>query len=103
MASIREWRNNEWETGDKARDQYELAYMYRKIMAGADMVENKETPGHSRTDLSRVIVAKSSMMPNFEYIIHTNGFTIEDITEIYRTDEELKRLREIEARKEATA
>lgn len=94
MATIREWRNEEWDSTDKRRNQYELAYMYKRIMANADKVENKPTPGHCRADISRVIIAKCSFMPNFEYIIHTAGFTIEDIVEIYRTDEELKRLEE---------
>lgn len=92
MAAIREWRNEEWDLSPKGRDQHDLRRMYKKIMDGADIVENKPTPGHSREDLSRVIVAKSSLLPNFEYVIHVSGFTVEDITEIYRTDEELKRL-----------
>lgn len=96
MATIREWRNEEWETGNKARDQFELIYMFKRIMANADDVKNDETPGHDRADISRVITAKCTFMPNFEYIIHTAGFTIEDIVEIYRTDEELKRLAELD-------
>lgn len=83
-ATIREWRNEEWENGDKARDQHELVRMMRKIIDGADDIKNEPTPGHSRDDLSRVIVCKSSMIPGIEYIIHVNGFTVEDITEIYR-------------------
>lgn len=93
MATIREWRNEEWETGPKARDQHELQYMFRKITAAADIIENKPTPGHSRDDLSRVIVCKASFLPNLEYVIHINGFTVEDITEIHRTDEELERMK----------
>lgn len=92
MATIREWRNEEWETGEKARSQYELTYMMKKILANADIIENTPTPGSSREQLGRVIVCKASWMPNTEYIIHVNGFTVEDITEIYRTDEEVKRL-----------
>ena len=82
MATIREWRNEEWETGSKARDQHELRYMMKKILDGADDIENKPTPGHSREDLSRCIVARSSLLPNVRYIIHVTGFTVEDITEI---------------------
>lgn len=83
-ASIREWRNEEWEHSDKARDQHELRRMMKKIMDGADDIENKPTPGSSRNDLGRVIICKSSLLPGFEYIIHVNGFTVEDITEIHR-------------------
>lgn len=83
-ATIREWRNEEWECGDKARDQHELRYMMKKIMDGADEIENEPTPGSSKEDLSRVIICRSSLMPEFEYIIHVTGFTVEDITEIRR-------------------
>lgn len=84
-ATIREWRNEEWETGEKARDQFELQRMAKKIITNADSVENKPTPGHSREDLSRVLICKSSLLPDTEYIIHMNGFTVEDITEIIRS------------------
>ena len=84
-ATIREWRNEEWETGDKARSQSELRYMMKHIIEGADEVTNEPTPGHSKQDLSRVIVAKSTLLPDFEYIIHMTGFTVEDITEIHRS------------------
>lgn len=82
MAVIREWRSDEWETGPKARDQRELQFMFRKIMAGSDDIENTPTPGHSREDLSRVIVAKHTALPGVKYVIHVSGFTVEDITEI---------------------
>lgn len=96
MATIREWRNEEWETGSKARDQHELQFMAKKILAGADIITNKPTPGHSRDDLSRVIEARSSWLPNVRYIIHMNGFTVEDINETTWSDEELKRIAEAE-------
>lgn len=99
MATIREWRNEEWETGTKARDQHDLQYMAKKILAGADKITNMPTPGHSRDDLSRVIEARCSWMPNVRYIIHMNGFTVEDINETVWSDEELKRLAEIERKK----
>ncbi|MBR4472537.1 MAG: hypothetical protein IKS55_02760 [Oscillospiraceae bacterium] len=83
MTTIREWRNEAWETGDKARDQHNLRYMMKKIMDGADEIENTPTPGHSKEDISRVIICRSSLLPEFEYIIHVNGFTVEDITEIH--------------------
>lgn len=98
MATIREWRNSEWAADDKGRDQSELRFMLRKILAGADDIEDKPTPGHSREDLSRVIIARSSALPALEYVIHVSGFTVEDITEIHRTPAELERLKEIRGR-----
>lgn len=79
---VREWRSNEWEAGAKARTQYELQYMAKKILENADDIENTPTPGYSDDNLSRCIVAKSSLLPNTKYIIHVNGFHVEDITEI---------------------
>ena len=84
-ATVREWRNEEWETGNKARSQFDLQYMAKKIISNAEKVENTPTPGHSRDDLSRCLVCTSSLLPNTEYIIHMNGFTVEDITEIVRS------------------
>ena len=81
-AIIRSWRNEEWDRSDKARDQHELTYMMKRIMAGADDIENIPTPGHSEENLSRVITCKSSLLPNTKYVIHVTGFTVEDITEI---------------------
>lgn len=85
MTTVREWRNEAWCHGKEARDQRELSFMFRKIMEGADSITNEPTPGCSRDELSRVIRCKSSMIPNTEYIIHVNGFTVEDITELVRT------------------
>lgn len=81
-ATIREWRNNEWETGSKARDQFELQRMAKQILENAEHIENTPTPGHSEDNLSRVYTATSSLVPNLKYIIHMNGFTVEDIVEI---------------------
>ena len=82
MTIVREWRNNEWEKGSKGREQSELQYMFKKIMANADDIENNPTPGHSEDDLSRCIICKSSIIQNIKYVIHVYGFTVEDITEI---------------------
>ncbi|MDE7406442.1 MAG: hypothetical protein K2M89_06190 [Clostridiales bacterium] len=82
MKRIREWRSDEWETGDKARSQRELQRMARKIITNAEKVENEPTPGHSEVNLGRVLICTSSLLPNTEYIIHMNGFTVEDIIEI---------------------
>lgn len=82
MTVVREWRNNEWEKGSKGREQRELQYMFKKIMANADEIENKPTSGSSKDELSRCIICKSSIIQNIKYIIHVNGFTVEDITEI---------------------
>lgn len=93
--TVREWRNEEWETGSKARDQRELQYMAQKILAGADLIENTPTPGHGQDDLSRCIVAQCSWMPNIRYIIHMDGFTVEDIHETVWSDEELRRIKKV--------
>lgn len=82
MTIVREWRNNEWDKGENGRDQYELKYMFKKIMQNADEIENEPTPGHSKEDLSRCIICKSSIITNIKYVIHVNGFTVEDISEI---------------------
>lgn len=84
-ATVREWRNEEWETGNKARSQGELQRMAKQIISNAETVENKPTPGSSRDELSRCIVCTSSLLPNMEYIIHMSGFTVEDIVEIARS------------------
>lgn len=84
MTTVREWRSEEWERSSKARSQEELNRMTRRIMQGADEVENKPTPGSSRDELSRCIRCKSSLIPGTEYIIHVEGFTVQDITEIIR-------------------
>lgn len=78
--SIREWRNEEWETGSKARTQAELQRMARQIITNATETEDKPTPGSSG-DLSRCLVCRSDLRPNTKYIIHINGFTVEDIIE----------------------
>lgn len=82
MTVIREWRNNEWEKSSKGREQSELQFMFKKIMENADDIENKPTPGSNYDDLSRCIICKSSIIQNIKYVIHVNGFTVEDITEI---------------------
>lgn len=84
-AKIREWRDESWETGSKARSQAELQRMAKEIMANAESIKSSETPGYSRPSLSRVYVCKSTLVPNLEYIIHIDGFTVSDITEIERT------------------
>lgn len=84
MATVREWRNEEWDTTDKARTQEELQYMARKIINNASEIEDKPTSGHSRDNLSRCLVCKSDLRPNTEYIIHIEGFEVEDIVEIIR-------------------
>lgn len=84
MSYIREWRNEEWDTTDKARTQEELQYMARKIINNASEIEDKPTPGCSRDNLSRCLVCKSDLRPNTEYIIHIEGFEVEDIVEIIR-------------------
>lgn len=99
--TIREWRNEDWCKDDRARDQHDMQYMMKKILAGADLIENTPTPGHSRDDLSRCIVARCSWMPNTRYIIHMNGFTVEDINETVWTDEELRRMEEYEKKRNA--
>ncbi len=82
MLIVREWRNEEWEKDTtKARTQEELQFMARKIISTAEIVENEPTPGSTRPDLSRVLICKSSLLPNVRYIIHTQGFTVEDIIE----------------------
>lgn len=99
--TIREWRNEEWCFDAKARDQHDLQYMAKKILTGADQIENTPTPGHSRDDLSRCIVARCSWMPNTRYIIHMNGFTVEDINETVWTDDELRMMEEYEKKRNA--
>lgn len=84
-ASIREWRNEAWETGEKARSQEELQAMARDIIANATEIENKPTPGSYKDSLSRVLVCKSDMIPGTEYVIHVSGFTVSDIAEIVRS------------------
>ena len=84
MATIREWRNEEWEHSDKARSQWELQRMAKEILSNAETIENTPTPGYSRPGLSRCYVCKSSLVPNLEYIIHIDGFTVSDITEILK-------------------
>ena len=79
-AEIREWSNVEW--SNHATEQSELQRMAKAILANADEVENKPTPGHSNQVLSRVITARSSMIASTRYIIHLEGFTVENITEI---------------------
>ncbi len=84
MSYIREWRNEEWDTTDKARTQEELQYMARKIINNASEIEDKPTQGQSHDNLSRCLVCKSDLRPNTEYIIHIEGFEVEDIVEIIR-------------------
>ena len=86
MTKVREWRNKEWATSDKAADQETLVRMYRKIMGNADTVNITE----SGSDCSRCIVALCSWQPNMEYVIHITGFEVEDITEIYRDGKQLE-------------
>ena len=82
--TIRRWYNAEWDKSNNAREQYELQFMFKKIISNADIIENKPTPGSSRDDLSRCIRCKSILLPGTEYIIHVNGFTVEDITELVK-------------------
>ena len=87
MQTIREWRNEEWESDPKkARTQAELQFMARKIMKTAEMVTNDPTPGKSRPELSRYLTCRSTLIPNLEYIIHIEGFTVEDIIETITTE-----------------
>lgn len=81
-AAIREWRSEEWEYGDKARTHKELQCMFKSIIEYADIIENKPTPGSSRPSLSRCLVCTNSLLPGTKYIIHIEGFTVEDIVEI---------------------
>ena len=99
--TIREWQNEEWCLNAKARDQHDLQYMAKKILSGADLIENTPTPGYSLDNLSRCIVARCSWMPNVRYIIHMNGFTVEDINETVWSDEELHRMEELEKKRNA--
>ena len=93
MATIREWRNDEWERGNKATTQETLQYNAKRILKGADSIENQVTPGGGEQNFSRCLVCHSSLVPNVEYIIHMSGFTVEDIIEIIRTDKELELLK----------
>ena len=86
MTTIREWRNEEWETGEKARSQGELQYMFRKIISSADVVENEPTTGHDNCNISRVLTCTNRLLPGTKYIIHITGFTVEDIVEIINED-----------------
>lgn len=79
-AKIREWSNVGFSM--HYTDQETLQRMAADIMSGADTVENIETPGHSYQALSRVITATSSIFPGTKYIIHVEGFTVSNITEI---------------------
>ena len=99
--TVREWQNEEWCFNKKARNQHDLQYMAKKILSGADQVENTPTPGHSRDELSRCIVARCSWMPNVRYIIHMNGFTVEDINETIWSDEDLLQMEEYEKKRNA--
>ena len=81
-ATIREWRNEEWEHSEKARSQFDLQRMAKEILNKAEHIENTPTPGQSRPDLSRCYVCTSSLLPNTKYVIHIDGFTVQDITEI---------------------
>lgn len=83
-AYIREWRNEKWDTTEKARTQEELQKMARQITKYATEIEDKPTPGYSREELSRCLVCKSDLKPDTEYIIHIDGFEVQDIIEIIR-------------------
>lgn len=80
--SIREWSNLDF--SNHATDQETLQNMARDILSNAETIENNPTPGYDRPNLSRVIVAKNTMVPDLEYIIHIDGFTVSNITEIHR-------------------
>lgn len=80
MTSIREWSSVEW--ANHYTDQEELKRMVKAILENADDIENKPTPGCSEQNLSRVIIAKSSIITGTKYVIHTYGFRVTDITEI---------------------
>ena len=85
-ATIREWRSDEWDSSEKARSQWELQRMAKEILSNAETIENTPTPGYSRPDLSRCYVCTSSLVPKIKYIIHIDGFTVSDITEILTVD-----------------
>lgn len=83
---IREWRSDKWDFSEKARSQETLQYMAKEILSNAETIENKPTPGSSRPGLSRCYVCTSSLVPKIKYIIHIDGFTVSDITEILTVD-----------------
>jgi len=82
-AAVRHWENDEW-SYNHPTSQWELQRMARAIFSQAEHIEDQETPGHSTQDLSRVYTVTSSLLPDLEYIIHMDGFKVQDITEIRR-------------------
>lgn len=82
-AAIRRWENAEW-SFHHPTSQWELQRMARAIFSQAEHIEDQETPGHSSQDLSRVYTVTSSLLPDLEYIIHIDGFKVQDICEIRR-------------------
>lgn len=82
-AAIRRWENEEW-SYHHPTSQEDLQRMARKIFSQAEHIEDQETPGHSTQELSRVYTVTSSLLPDLEYIIHIDGFKVQDIVEIRR-------------------
>lgn len=80
--AIREWCRVEF--SPHYTDQSTLQRMARDILANAEEIKNEETPGHSEQNISRVITATSSLLPDTTYIIHVDGFTVSNIAEIIR-------------------
>lgn len=78
--TIREWSNVSFSI--HATEQWEMQRMAKDILSNADHIENKETPGHSDQNLSRVITATSDLITNTKYVIHIDGFTVTNITEL---------------------
>lgn len=82
MTTIRRWENEEWSRTDNARTQEELTAMAKDILKYANSIDSKPTPGSSRPDLSRVYTCTSTLVANVKYIMHIDGFKVQDITEI---------------------
>ena len=79
-ARIREWSSVEFSIHYTEQD--EMQRMTKSILEHADKVDNKPTPGCSNQNISRVITAESSIITDTKYIIHVEGFTVNNITEI---------------------
>ena len=79
MTSIREWSSVEFSR--HYTEQSEMQRMAKAILENADKIENKPTPGCSEKNLSRVIVAESSIITSTKYYIHLDGFKVTNITE----------------------
>lgn len=82
MSTIRRWENEEWSHTDYARTQEELTMMAKDILKYANNIDSKPTPGSSRPDISRVYTCTSTLVANVKYVLHIDGFKVQDITEI---------------------